>query len=82
MKTSFYLLAQFEKPIIPLEDISEEYFGCSRSTAIQKAKSGTLPVPAFQCGQSQKSTWMVHINDLATMIDQQREAAKEDWVGG
>ena len=74
------LLAQFEKPVIKLEDICEEYFSCSRHTAFVKAKTGTLPVPAFRCG-SNKGSWMVHITDLAEMIDKQRDEAKKDWLG-
>ena len=80
MKTSLLLMAQFEKPVVKLEDICEEYFSCKRHTAISKAKAGTLPVPAFRCG-SNKGVWMVHITDLAIMIDKQREEAKKDWLG-
>ena len=80
MKTSLLLMAQFEKPIVRLDDICEEYFSCKRHTAIGKANAGTLPVPAFRCG-SNKGTWMVHISDLAEMIDQQREEAKKEWIG-
>ena len=81
MKTVFMLLAQYEKPIVKLEDICEEYFSCSRHTAFQKAKAGTLPVPAFRCGDSNKATWLVHITDLAALIDKHRAAAKTDWIG-
>ncbi|EGG92990.1 hypothetical protein IMCC1989_1943 [gamma proteobacterium IMCC1989] len=81
MKTEFLLMAQFEKAVVPLEDICAEYFGCARHTAKQKAKAGTLPVPAFQCSTSQKAPWMVHVVDLAKWVDKQRELAKEDWVG-
>jgi hypothetical protein len=80
MKTSLLLMAQFEKPVVPLEQICKEYFSCSRHTAFVKAKAGTLPVPAFRCG-SNKGTWMIHISDLAVMIDSQREQARKDWVG-
>ena len=81
MKTVLLLMVQFEKTVIPLEEICEDYFGCQKHTAIQKAKSGNLPVPAFKCSDSQKSTWMVHIEDLANMVDLQREQAHKDWLG-
>ena len=80
MKTEYILLAQYERAIIPLEEICEEYFSCRRHTAIRKAKNGTLPVPSFQTGIGQKSPWMIHISDLATMIDEQRDKAREDWI--
>jgi len=79
MKTALLLMAQYEKTAIPLEDICQEYFSCSRHTAIQKAKASTLPVPAFQMGISQKSPWFVHVDDLAKLIDKRRGEAKEEW---
>ena len=81
MKTEYLLLAQFDRAIVPLDEICEDFFGCSRHTAIQKAKAGVLGVPAFRNGKSQKATFMVHISDLATMIDNERDKAKADWVG-
>lgn len=81
MKTVLLLMAQYEAATVPLEDICQQYFGCARHTAIQKAKAGTLPVPAFQMGASQKSTWVVHISDLAALIDKQRQQANDEWLG-
>ncbi|GGA80560.1 hypothetical protein GCM10011369_23110 [Neiella marina] len=79
MKTALLLMAQYEKTTIPLEDICEEYFACSRHTAIQKAKASTLPVPAFQVGKGNKAPWFVHVDDLAQLIDKQRSEAKSEW---
>lgn len=79
MNTAMLLMAQYEKTTILLEEICEEYFGCSRHTAIQKAKASTLPVPAFQVGSGQKAPWFVHVTDLAALIDKQREEARDEW---
>ena len=81
MNTALLLMAQFEKTTVLLEEICEDYFGCARHTAIQKAKAGTLPVPAFKIGTGQKAPWFVHVNDLAVLIDKQRERAKQEWIG-
>jgi hypothetical protein len=80
MNTRFLLLAEYEKATIPLKEVCEKYFNCSERTAINKAKAGTLEVPAFQVG-SQKTEWLVHIDDLAEMIDNRRAAAKKEWLG-
>lgn len=80
-KTEMLLLMRFETPTISLENICEEFFGCSKGTAKLKAKSGTLPVPAFRLGTSQKLPWMVKLQDLAQFIDQTHEHAKKEWVG-
>ncbi|MGE6113356.1 pyocin activator PrtN family protein [Aeromonas salmonicida] len=65
------LLAQYEKPIVPLKEICSDYFGLSYQTARQRANSGMLPIPVFRT--SQKSDYLVHLTDLASYIDQQRE---------
>jgi hypothetical protein len=80
-KTELMLLIKFESPIIPLERVSEEYFGCSKNTAKQKAKSGTLPIPTFRLGTSQKLPWMINIQDLAQFIETNSTEAKREWVG-
>ena len=80
-KTEMLLLVRYESPTIPLENICAEYFGCTKGTAKLKAKAGTLPVPAFRLGPSQKLPWMVKISDLAAFIDKTYEEAKREWVG-
>tara|TARA_Y100000114_G_scaffold156111_1_gene182138 strand:- start:27661 stop:27921 length:261 start_codon:yes stop_codon:yes gene_type:complete len=80
-KIEMMLLMKFESPVIPLEKVSEEYFGCSKNTAKQKAKSGTLPIPAFRLGTSQKLPWMINIQDLARFIEMNSTEAKKEWVG-
>jgi hypothetical protein len=80
-KLELMLLMKFESPIIPLDRICQEYFGCSKNTAKQKAKSGTLPIPAFRLGSSQKLPWMINIQDLARFIEMNSTEAKKEWVG-
>ena len=80
-KTEILLLMKYETPIIPLEKICEDYFGCSKGTAKNKAKAGTLPIPAFRLSPSQKAPWMVHTKDLASFIEKRHEEAKNEWVG-
>ena len=80
-KTEILLLMKYETPIIPLEKICDDYFGCSKGTAKNKAKASTLPVPVFRLSPSQKAPWMVHIKDLAIYIEQKREEAQKEWVG-
>ena len=71
MQTVFMLLAQYEKPVVPLKEICSEYFGLSYQTARQRANAGMLPIPTFK--KKKKSDYLVHLTDLASYIDQQRE---------
>lgn len=80
-KTEMLLLVKYESPTIPLDRICDEYFGCARGTAKQRAKAGTLPVPAFRLGTSQKLPWMIKVSDLANFIDKTYEEAKREWAG-
>lgn len=79
MKTIMLLMAQYEKPMIPLKEICADYFGMAPVTAAQRATAGNLPVPAMRMGKSQKCPWFVHIHDLAQFIDDQRAQAVEEW---
>ncbi|MCT7942419.1 pyocin activator PrtN family protein [Shewanella holmiensis] len=80
MNTAFLLMAQFNKAVIPIKDICDEYFGLSEATAKNYAAAGKLPIPAFRAGKSNKSTWMVNVTDLAEYLDQLRDQAKKDHI--
>lgn len=79
MNTAFALLARFESPTVPLEDICEEFFGMKKEKANEKASLNELPVPTFRASDSQKAPRLVHVDDLAKMLDEQRATAKAEW---
>ncbi|XYQ56785.1 pyocin activator PrtN family protein [Pectobacterium carotovorum] len=76
MNTIFLLMAEFNSATVPLSDISEKYFGLKPATAEKKALIGEFPIPTFRAADSQKAPRMVHIQDLADHLDQQREKGK------
>jgi hypothetical protein len=78
VNTAFALLARFESPTVKLEDICAEYFGMDKDKAYQLANLNNLPVPTFRAG-SQKSPRLVHVDDLAKWLDEQRAAARAEW---
>jgi predicted site-specific integrase-resolvase len=80
MNTAFLLMAQFNKAVIPIDDICEEFFGLSKGVAKNYAKAGKLPIPAFRTGKSNKSIWMINVTDLAEYLDKLRDQAKKDHV--
>lgn len=80
MNTTFLLMAQFNKAVVPLEDICKEYFGFEARTAQNYAKAGRLPVVAFRTSNSNKSPWMINLTDLANHLDKQRDIAKQDQI--
>lgn len=74
--TFFYLLAEFETLTPTLEQISKKYLGIEPATANYRANIGTLPLPTFRTVETQKAPRLVHIEDLAEMIDKGRAAGK------
>lgn len=78
MNTLFLLIAEFETSQIPLSQVCEKYLGMDNRKACTEAARRKLPVPAYRCG-SQKSSWIIHANDLAEHIEKKREMAKDEW---
>ena len=78
MQTAFALFARFESPTVKLEDICAEFFGMDKDKAYQNASLNNLPVPTFRAG-SQKSPRLIHVDDLAKWLDEQRSAATAEW---
>lgn len=76
--TYFAILAEFNSASIELAKVSQKYFGLSLQEANRKANLKQLPIAAFRCG-NQKASWMIHAEDLATLIDTQRKKAERDW---
>ena len=79
MNTAFALLARFESPTVKLEDICDEFFGMGRDKAYQRAALNELPIPTFRASESQKAPVMVHVDDLAKLLDEHRAAARIEW---
>jgi hypothetical protein len=77
--TFFYLLAEFETLTPTLEQISKKYLGIEPATANYRASIGKLPLPTFRTVETQKAPRLVHIEDLAEMIDKGREAGKKQF---
>lgn len=80
MNTLFLLLAEFEEADVPLDRVAEKYFGLGPDKAKRMAAARTFPVPAYRAGESQKSTWLVRLSDLAEYLDGRRAIAKEEWA--
>jgi hypothetical protein len=74
--TEEMLTAQYGKPIVPLSDICEEYFGCGIRHARVKAARNALPVPTWRLLDSRRSPYMVRLQDLAQHIDKTAQDAK------
>ncbi len=76
MNTAFFLMAQYNAPVIPIDKIVKDYFPhLSTNIFVRKVAIGDINLPMIRIeATSQKSAKGVHINDLAQYIDARREA--------
>ena len=82
MRTILLLMAEFESPILPLEEVAPKYFGLNDlSIAKRRAAANELPIAFFRTNnKSQKCPWVCHIEDLANLIDSRRSSAVEEFA--
>lgn len=74
MKTEFLLLARYERETVALTDICGEYLGLTPQQAVRAWNDGRLPIKAFRLRDSTKAPLLVHLADLAKLIDEARAA--------
>lgn len=75
--TAIMLMMQFGKPVVELDQIKEMLGYNTLGAAKDAIKTGTFPIDVFRLRDSQKAPYMVHLEDLAKHIDQQREITAE-----
>ncbi len=73
----FLIACEYGSTTIPLSRCAE-LFGYSPDEAAKRAARAALPVPAFRCG-SQKSPWLINVEDLADYLENQRRQALQEW---
>ena len=73
------LIRRFNGPTAPLEDVAREFFGLGRDKAYEYAALNRLPVPTFRCTDSHKSPLLVHVEDLAALLDARRSRKRAEW---
>ena len=66
-------------PTLSLEEAGR-YWNYTGDTLMRKIDAGAIRLPYFRLDEdSQKSAKLVHIHDLAALIDARRAAAAEDF---
>jgi hypothetical protein len=75
--TLYLLMAQYNgRTVVPLEEVCRDFFGhLTVEKLLRKALRGDLALPIVRIETSQKAQRGVHLVDLASYIDQRRNAA-------
>lgn len=76
MNTTFLLMAQYGLAIIPVDRLCADYFQhLTPEKFLRKVIAGDIDLPLVRIEDSQKAAKGVHINDLASYLDNQRALA-------
>ena len=76
--TLFLLAAQFGgRGAVTVEEVGAAYLGLSPELSRRHASSGAFPMPCFRMCDSQKSPWLVRLDDLAAHLDARRDEAAQ-----
>jgi hypothetical protein len=80
MNTAFLLLAQYDgRAVIPIDLICRDYFThLTTGKLVSKISCGEIPIPLVRIEDSQKCAKGVHLQDLATYLDQRADAARRE----
>lgn len=77
--TAFMLMMQYGgKPVIPVEDVSRDYFNLTPAKFLRKVSTGEIAIPVVRAESSQKCLKGIHLQDLADYLDARREAALKE----
>lgn len=81
MDTRLLLMARYNAmPIVPLHLVREDFFPhLSLPKFLRKVNEYAIKLPVVRIDNSQKSAKGVHIDDLATYLDERRAEAKRDF---
>lgn len=77
MNTAFLLMAQYNSAaIIPLQLVCADYFShLTPEKFQQKVLAGAIDLPIVRMERSQKSARGIHLQDLASYLDDRRAEA-------
>lgn len=80
MNTTFLLMAQYGAvAVVPIEAVCRDYFShLTAEKLVRKISAGHIALPLVRMEGSQKCAKGVHVEDLATYIDQRRSAATKE----
>lgn len=80
MKTLLLLMVQYEGlAVVPVEKVCADYFaGLTVDKFLRKTTAGEIALPVVRMFNSERAAKGVHINDLATFLDDQTDKARKE----
>jgi hypothetical protein len=80
MNTTLLLMAQYNgRAVIPIENVRQDFFShLNQAEFRRKLAAGDIDLAIVRMDKSQKTALGVHLQDLATYVDQRRAEAERE----
>ncbi|QXW26419.1 pyocin activator PrtN family protein [Acinetobacter johnsonii] len=81
LNTNDYLFMKYRSMTVELMTIVSDYFPhLSKAEALRKANSQEFPFSVFKLDQSKRAPFLVHVKDLADVLDTEYTKAAQDYA--
>ena len=81
IKTIDYLFIKYRSMTVEFLTIIADYYPhLSKAEALRKANNQEFPFSVFKIDQSKRAPFLVHVKDLADILDKQYSKASKDFA--
>jgi len=81
LNTIDYLFIKYRSMTVELMIIVTDYYPhLSKAEALRKANNQEFPFSVFKIDQSKRAPFLVHVKDLADILDKQYSEASKDFA--
>ena len=81
LNTIDYLFIRYRSMTVELMTIDTDYYPhLSKAEALRKANNQEFPFSVFKIDQSKRAPFLVHVKDLADILDKQYSEASKDFA--
>ena len=81
LNTIDYLFIRYRSMTVELMTIVTDYYPhLSKAEALRKANNQEFPFSVFKIDQSKRAPFLVHVKDLANILDKQYSEASKDFA--
>ena len=81
ISTSDYLFMKYRSMTVELMTVIADYYPhLSKAEALRKANNQDYPFSVFKMDQSKRAPFLVHVKDLADVLDKKYSEASKDYA--
>lgn len=81
LKTADYLFMKYRTMTVELMTVVQEYYPhLSKAEALRKANNQEFPFSVFKIDSSKRAPFLVHVQDLAGILDKKYSEAAKDFA--